>query len=93
MSASPHVRVRFVAGCIPLFTNGLLFPRRRGVNTYSSPREQTVKDLGTGLAGRRKEAQGKGAELAPKLNASGYMAIQARERWSLTELRWPALPR
>ena len=29
--------------------------------------EQTVKDLGTGIAGRRKEAQGLGAELAPKL--------------------------
>ena len=46
-----------------------------------------MKDLGTGLAGRRKEAQGKGAELAPKLKASGYMAIQARERWSLTDHR------
>lgn len=47
--------------------------------------EQTVKDLGTGLAGRRKEAQGIGAQLAPTLKAGGFFAIQAREQWSLQE--------
>ena len=47
--------------------------------------EQTVKDLGTGIAGRRKEAQGLGAQLAPRLTASGFFAVQARERWSLQE--------
>jgi hypothetical protein len=46
---------------------------------------QTVKDLGTGIAGRRKEAQGLGAELAPKLDTSGFFAVQARERWALSE--------
>lgn len=47
--------------------------------------EQTVKDLGTGLAARRKEAQSLGARLAPELKASGFLAVQARERWSLHE--------
>ena len=47
--------------------------------------EQTVKDLGTGLAGRRKEAQGLGAEFAPQLKGNGFLGIQARERWSLNE--------
>ena len=44
-----------------------------------------MRDLGTGIAGRRKEAQGLGAELAPKLHESGFFAVQARERWSLKE--------
>lgn len=47
--------------------------------------EQSVKDLGTGLAGRRKEAQGLGAQLAPRLKAGGFLAVQARQRWSISE--------
>ena len=47
--------------------------------------EQSVKDLGTGLAGRRKEAQALGHQLAPQLKALGFLAIQARERWSTKE--------
>ena len=47
--------------------------------------EQSAKNLGTGLAGRRKEAQEKGHGFAPNLKAAGFFAIQARERWSLKE--------
>ena len=56
--------------------------------------QQVVKDLGTGLAGRRTEAQAAGKKLAqmlmqpsnttPKPN-EGFLAIQARERWSTSE--------
>ena len=48
--------------------------------------EQTVKDKGTGLAGRRVEAQTAGKEHAKNLKASGFLAIQARERWSTKEV-------
>ena len=48
-------------------------------------REQSVKDLGTGLAGRRKDAQAKGKALARKLKAGDFFAVQARERWSTAE--------
>lgn len=47
--------------------------------------EQTVRDLGSGLAAMRREAQGWGAQLAPQLKALGFLAVQARERWSLHE--------
>ena len=47
--------------------------------------EQEVKDLGTGLAGRRVEAQAEGHKFATLLKTKGFMAIQARERWSTTE--------
>lgn len=47
--------------------------------------EQSAKNLGTGLAGRRKEAQEKGHSFAPNLKGAGFFAIQARERWSLKE--------
>ena len=47
--------------------------------------EQEVKDLGTGLAGRRVEAQQQGHRFATKLKPLGFMSIQARERWSTTE--------
>jgi len=47
--------------------------------------EQEVKDLGTGLAGRRMEAQKQGHTFATLLKAHGFMSIQARERWSTTE--------
>ena len=47
--------------------------------------EQHARDLGTGLAGRRKEAQSLGATLAPKLQPVSFFAVQARERWSLSE--------
>jgi hypothetical protein len=47
--------------------------------------EQEVKDLGTGLAGRRVEAQAQGHKFAAMLKPFGFMAIQARERWSTTE--------
>mmetsp|Transcript_23315 Transcript_23315/g.57868 ORF Transcript_23315/g.57868 Transcript_23315/m.57868 type:complete len:212 (+) Transcript_23315:749-1384(+) len=52
----------------------------------------TVRDKGTGLAGRRREAQARGKMLAQKLKAAkrgdhslGFMAIQARERWSTSD--------
>ena len=48
--------------------------------------EQSAKNLGTGLAGRRKEAQQNGHSFAPNLKALGFFAIQARERWSLKEV-------
>ena len=48
--------------------------------------------MGTGLAGRRKEAQEEGKVFAQKLKAptaaaphNGFIAIQARERWSTSE--------
>ena len=52
-----------------------------------------MKDNGTGLAGRRREAQAEGAALAARLVSSnstpkpheGFLAIQARERWSTSE--------
>lgn len=51
-----------------------------------------MRDLGTGLAGRRKEAQDEGKKLAQMLQAPtqekqslGFLAIQARERWSTSE--------
>ena len=47
--------------------------------------EQEAKDLGTGLAGRRVESQVVGHKFATMLRPSGFMAIQARERWSTTE--------
>lgn len=47
--------------------------------------EVSVKDLGTGLAGRRREAQARGAELAKLLKKGGFLAIQAREQWSLSD--------
>ena len=47
--------------------------------------EQEVKDLGTGLAGRRVEAQAQGHKFATMLKPHGFMSIQARERWSTTE--------
>ena len=47
--------------------------------------EQEVKDLGTGLAGRRIEAQAQGHTFATKLKPKGFLSIQARERWSTTE--------
>ena len=47
--------------------------------------EQEAKDLGTGLAGRRMEAQAQGHKYATMLKPFGFMAIQARERWSTTE--------
>lgn len=54
--------------------------------------QQTVRDLGTGLAGRRKEAQEVGKKLAKALKSpsacnpnEGFMAIQAREQWSTSE--------
>ena len=56
--------------------------------------QQVVRDLGTGLAGRRIEAKEAGKKLAqmlmrpskatPKPN-EGFLAIQARERWSTSE--------
>ena len=46
-------------------------------NRPSTWHEQEVKDLGTGLAGRRVEAQGEGHKFATMLKASGFMAIQA----------------
>ena len=48
-------------------------------------RSQEAKDLGTGLAGRRVEAQEQGHKFAAMLKPSSFMAIQARERWSITE--------
>jgi hypothetical protein len=54
--------------------------------------QQTVKDHGTGLAGHRKEAQEEGKKFAQMLKApspaapnEGFIAIQARERWSTSE--------
>ena len=47
--------------------------------------EQEAKDLGTGLPGRRVESQVVGHKFATMLRPSGFMAIQARERWSTTE--------
>ena len=47
--------------------------------------EQSIKDLGTGLAGRRKNAQAQGAALARKLKPGDFLAVQARERWSTAE--------
>ena len=47
--------------------------------------EQEVKDLGTGLAGRRVESQVEGHKFATMLKPLGFMCIQARERWSVTE--------
>jgi hypothetical protein len=47
--------------------------------------EQTTKNLGTGLAGRRKEAQAQGKALAKALKPGGLFAVQARERWSAEE--------
>ena len=47
--------------------------------------EQSVKRLGTGLAGRRKESQENGHVLAPKLKEYSFFAMQARERWSIEE--------
>ena len=49
-------------------------------------REQSIKDLGTGLAGRRKDAQAKGRTLAKKLKPGDFFAVQARERWSTAEV-------
>ena len=53
---------------------------------------QQIKDLGTGLAGRRREAQLEGKKFAQLLTAptaaqpnNGFIAIQAREQWSSTE--------
>lgn len=58
----------------------------RCASPFSLPwHEQTVKDLGTGIAGRRKEAQCLGAQLAPMLKAQAFMAIQAREQWSVSD--------
>ena len=48
-------------------------------------REQTVKDLGTGLAGRRKNAQVLGCALAKKIKPGEFFALQAREQWSASE--------
>lgn len=54
--------------------------------------QQVVQDKGTGLAGRRREAQKRGKELAQKLmaakqgnHAAGFMAIQAREGWTISD--------
>ena len=54
--------------------------------------QQMIRDKGTGLAGRRVQAQCRGKQLALALkaskhgdNAAGFMAIQARERWSTSE--------
>ena len=54
--------------------------------------QQMARDLGTGLAGRRKESQEEGKKLAQRLLApsmvkphQGFLAIQARERWSTSE--------
>ena len=47
--------------------------------------EQAIKDLGTGLAGRRVESQNMGHKLAPQLKPFGFLSIQARERWSTKE--------
>ena len=48
-------------------------------------RELSIKKLGTGLAGRRKEAQAEGLKLARKLKPGEFFAVQAREQWSTTE--------
>jgi hypothetical protein len=56
-----------------------------GVDTPRPWTEQSARDLGTGLAGRRKEAQAKGKELAQALKASNFFAVQAREQWSTQE--------
>ena len=54
--------------------------------------QQTIRPLGAGLAQRRKDAQVEGKKLALKLVApsslkplDGFLAIQARERWSRSE--------
>ena len=57
-------------------------PERERPSTWH---EQEVKDLGTGLAGRRVEAQGEGHKFATMLKPLGFMVIQARERFSTTE--------
>ena len=51
-----------------------------------------MRDLGTGLAGRRREAQEEGKAFAQKLTApsaakpnDGFIAIQARQQWSTSE--------
>lgn len=47
--------------------------------------EVSVKDLGTGLAGRRRESQALGSELAKLLKKGGFLGIQAREQWSISD--------
>lgn len=54
--------------------------------------QMLVRNKGTGLAGRRREAQTRGKVLAKKLlaakhgdHSAGFMAIQAREAWSLSD--------
>ena len=48
-------------------------------------REQTIKMLGTGIGGRRKEAQAQGKDLAKKLKPGEFFAVQARQQWSTAE--------
>ena len=59
-----------------------------GIATEDRPstwHEQEMKDLGTGLAGRRIEAQAQGHKFAQMIKPAGFLSIQARERWSTTE--------
>lgn len=60
--------------------------------TSNAWEQMVIRDKGTGIAGRRKEAQVRGKLLAQKLlaakqgdNCAGFMAIQARESWSQSE--------
>ena len=49
-------------------------------------REQSMKMLSTtGVANRRREAQGQGKELAKRLKPGEFFAVQARELWSTAE--------
>ena len=47
--------------------------------------EMSVKDLGPGLAARRKEAQGKGHAMAQRLKPGAFFAVQAREAWDIAD--------
>ena len=59
--------------------------REMGGLSEHSPDTTLVKDLGTGLAGRRIEAQAEGHKFATMLKPLGFICVQARERWSITE--------